>query len=429
MDLSKIIAMTPTLLLSLFCMASLLIVSKPKYSMKITLVVSIIFTLLLTTINFSLFFGKSVFTFQRWFFLSVFIPEAIVAAILSKRTKFSLLTAILNAYISFYILFSTSMALNHWFPALIYDILLIVIGSCFLFIYLKKYYVKIHNEIEQTLPTFFKYLVIYAALLFAEISIYQFLIGAVDSPDVLRFEIFVVAIISVYILSIIFINYLIKQYHSKIVELKDKEWLENHLQYTIEQIRQNERKENEIRILHHDIKHILSTTSALIKKGEKDKALDFLKKYTNLIDKTRRVKFCEDTLINASLDYYYHICKEKKIKFNCKINDIESALNIPSHEIAVVISNCLENAVNASMRLEKNRLINLSFINNDGRLILKIENNYDGFVEYDENNLPTNRNDNHGIGTTSIAHFAKRNDLIVDYNITHDKFQITILFK
>ena len=335
----------------------------------------------------------------------------------------------MNAYISFYILFLTVAALSNWLPNLYSIIILIVLGSVSLFIYLKLYYVKIHNEIESTLPKFFKYLFIYALLMFLEISIYQILIGAVEYQHILRLEIFGVAILSVYILSIIFIHYLIKQYHAKIVNIKDNEWLENHLQYTIEQIKHQERKNSELRILHHDLRHILTTTSTLIQNDESDKALEFLDQYIKLITNNRTRRYCEDSLINAALDYYYNICEENDIKFNCKLNNIEESLKIPSHEVAVVISNCLENAINASLKLESNRLINFTFLNNNGRLVLRVENNYDGVILLDNQNTPTSPDENHGIGTASIQYFAKRNDLIIDYEIRDKKFKITILFK
>ena len=424
-----ILDILPKLLLSAFCMVSLLLVSKPRFSMRFTVLITSIFTICLIAMNFVIFLPLGDMIYQKWFIITVFLPEAIVAAFLGKRKNFSLATAIMNSYISFYILFLTISALNNWIHDVYTRVGLIIFGSILLFLYLKKFYVKIHNEIESTLPSFFKYLLIYATLMLVEISIYQFLIGAVENQYVLRLEIFGVAILSVYILSIIFMHYLITQYHAKIAQIKDAEWLQNHLQYTIEQIRQQERKDNELRILNHDLRHILTTTSALIQNNESDKALEFLNTYVNVISKTRKIRYCEDSFINSTLDYYYNICKDNKIKFNCKLNNIEEALKIPSHEVAVVISNCLENAINASLKLKSNRLINFTFLNNNGRLVLKVENNYDGIIELDEENKPKNDDDNHGIGTASIQYFAKRNDLIIDYEMSNNIFKITILFK
>ena len=52
-----------------------------------------------------------------------------------------------------------------------------------------------------------------------------------------------------------------------------------------------------------------------------------------------------------------------------------------------------------------------------------------GIITLDQNNKPVNLEENHGIGTASIQYFAKRNDLIIDYEMTNAKFKITILFK
>lgn len=419
----------PKLLLSAFCMVSLLLVSKPKFSIKYTLLTAVPFTIILLAMNLAIFIPLGDAVYQRWFIFTVFMPESIVAAFLGKRKNFSLVSGIINAYISFYILFLGMAAFSTWIDDLKTEIIAIIIGSIVLFLYLKFYYVKIHNEIENTLPHFFKYLSIYSMIMLVLISAYQFIIGAVEDTNVLKLEIFGVAILGVYVISIIFMHYLISQYHSKIVDIKDREWLQNHIQYTLEQIKQSERKDNELRILHHDLRHILTTTSSLIQDNKNDKALEFLQQYINLINNTRKRRYCEDSFINAAVDYYYNICKEKKIKFNCKLNNIEDALKIPSHEVAVVISNCLENAINASLKLETNRLINFTFLNNNGRLVLKVENNYDGIIQLDEENNPTNHEENHGIGTASIQYFAKRNDLIIDYEMTNTKFKITILFK
>lgn len=426
----KLFLISPQLLLTVFCMVSLLLVSKPKFSMKITIIISTCFTLLLLLTNTIIFLNQGPNIYKDYFILTVFIPEAILAFLLGKRKQLSAITAIINAFISFYILMLTLSAFSNWMTKIESQLILIVIGSACIFVYLKLFYAKIHNEIETTLPKFFKYLLIYATLMFLEITIYQFLIGAyAANQPILRLEIFGVAILSVYILSIVFMRYLIKQYYHKIVQLKDNEWLENHLQYTIEQIKQQERKESELRILHHDIRHILTTTSTLIQNNENDKALEFLNKYIALSNKSRTRRYCEDSFINSALDYYYNICNDNDIKFNCKLNNIEEALKIPSHEVAVVISNCLENAINASLKLETNRLINLTFLNNNGRLVLRVENNYNGIIEVDNQNHPISTEENHGIGTASIKYFAKRNDLIIDYEITNSLFKITILFK
>ena len=92
------------------------------------------------------------------------------------------------------------------------------------------------------------------------------------------------------------------------------------------------------------------------------------------------------------------------------------------------ISNILDNAVTASLTLNENRHIRFKFINNNGRLILQVKNNFKGKVSIGEDNLPTSKKDSHGLGTKSIEKFVKTHKLTLDYQITKKTFKITILF-
>lgn len=69
------------------------------------------------------------------------------------------------------------------------------------------------------------------------------------------------------------------------------------------------------------------------------------------------------------------------------------------------------------------------FINNMGRLILQVENSFNGQIEKDKDDKPTSSLSGHGIGTNSIHWFAERNNLSVNYNITDSVFKISVLFK
>ena len=58
------------------------------------------------------------------------------------------------------------------------------------------------------------------------------------------------------------------------------------------------------------------------------------------------------------------------------MNNVEEALTIDTSEVAIVLSNCFENAFNATNKLEKNREIDFRFINKNGHLVMKMKNNY-----------------------------------------------------
>ena len=133
-------------------------------------------------------------------------------------------------------------------------------------------------------------------------------------------------------------------------------------------------------------------------------------------------------MINSVLDYYNTQCNNNNIKFNIKINNFEDELKVPIEEIVVLISNCLDNAMNALSRINSKKYINFTFLNNNGRVILQIKNSYDGKIELDKQKFPINYDINHGFGTKSIKNFAKKYKVNLDYKIKQSTFEITFLF-
>ena len=148
----------------------------------------------------------------------------------------------------------------------------------------------------------------------------------------------------------------------------------------------------------------------------------------SIIEENSIIQYCKDPIIDTVIGYYHHKCKENSIKFDVKINDIETMLQMPTHEVGVLISNCLDNAINATKKIETNRHIKFYFLNNNGRLVLRVKNTFDGNIIYDSAKMPTNKEKNHGIGSKSIKHFTEKYHLMLDYKISEKEFEITILF-
>ena len=181
-------------------------------------------------------------------------------------------------------------------------------------------------------------------------------------------------------------------------------------------------------ILRHDMKHILIATSSLIKEKRYDEAISVIDTHINVIENTRFVKYTKDPVINSIISYYKNIYINNNINLKIRTRNIEPALNIDSSEVAVLISNLFDNAINATKKISKNRLIEFKFINTDGKLILQMKNNYDGKIALDKNNLPTSYQENHGFGTQSINSFCKKYNLSLNYEIDNDVFILSILF-
>ncbi len=410
-----------------FLMISLLSVTRLKYSLKKTLLIVIPFLLALIAINTNFFSNYDLDFFNNWSVITVFLPEFILAYILGKKKGVSKVVAIIDAYVAFYMVILLKNISKIYVQNIILEYVIYLIFIPLLLLYFKKFYNSFHNELEKLIPKFLILLGVYSIFIFVEFYTYSYLIQDTDL-HVLRLEIFGVAIISIYIISLGFFSLLIKYYKNTFITANEKELVDHQLKAIVNQEKIRNEKEEELKIIRHDMKHILITTSSLINEKKYDDAIEVINSYVAKIDENKINRYCNDPIINAIINYYKNLCIQNKINLKIKIKNIEKALKINSSDVAILISNCFDNAINATKKLKNNRLIEFKFINHDDKLILQMKNNYNGNIQYDKNNMPTNLKENHGIGTQSITSFCKRNNLILDYEINENTFILNIIF-
>ena len=417
----------PSLILIVVCILALLVVSGTKYTKKKTFIIIGIYSLVISIFNYLIFRSHEIKFFDNWSALTVFLPEFILVYFLGKRRPLSKIVAIINSFVAFYIIVLLRNVIEIYFNYMIFTYILYFFAIPLLFFYLIKFYRGFHEEVESLSPKLLAILGAYSLFILIEFYVYRYLSNS-TAAYVLRLEIFGVAVISVYIISIMFFNFILKQYKETFIKAKEKDNVDRQLQNIVEQNKLKEEKDNELRIVRHDMRHLLITISSLIQQSKLTQAQQMIDEYIKTIENTKVIKYCNDPIINSIISYYKSICLKNKINLKIKVKNLIVPNNIKSSDIAILISNCFDNAINASMKLTKNRYIEFKFINNDDKLVLQVKNNYNGNIQYDSNELPTNLNENHGIGTQSIASFCKKNKLTLDYDITDSLFTISIIF-
>ena len=423
----RLFEILPSMFLIVFSLIFMLKATHLKYSYKTTLIVVVPFLALLITANLFIFAPLGIQNYDNWSILTVFLPEMIVAFFLGKRKGLSSVAALLNSYVAYYIIVLLKNVANIFFDSMVVEYVVYFIFIPLIYLYIERFYNNLHDKVEQLIPTFLYVLIAYAAFIYLEFYMYRFIIQGVQA-HILRLEIFGVAIISVYIVSIFLFDLILRQYHATFEKAKDKEKIDLQMKQVLNQFKIRDEKDRQLRIIRHDIRHVLVIATTLLNEGKKKKALEFLNQQIELIDTTRIIQHCKDTILNAIICYYSDLCTQNNIELIVKMNNIEEALKIDTSEVAIVLSNCFENAFNATNKLEKDRVIDFRFINKNGHLVMKMKNNYDGNVEVDKKNNPTTKEKDHGFGTKSIKAFVNKYNLILDYEIDDTTFAISIIF-
>lgn len=204
------------------------------------------------------------------------------------------------------------------------------------------------------------------------------------------------------------------------------------LHIQMESIKQQAKTINEnhekIRILRHDMRHNIQMLSSLIDSRKLTVASLVLSELNNDLESTKPIAFCQNTVINSSLLVYISKAHEENIEI---ISEIDIPQNIPwnSSDIAILFSNVLENAINASRKQpanEKEIRINTRFDNN--KLAIIVENRFDGKVLFGADGMPISMKEGHGIGMNSINTIVSKNNGHVFCSHEKNWFNISFMF-
>lgn len=176
----------------------------------------------------------------------------------------------------------------------------------------------------------------------------------------------------------------------------------------------------------HDRRHFNNVLLELLERGETDEAAALLQSQNQTTPKISKV-YCENPAVNAAVCHYAGLAEQAGIPAEIAL-DIPDNLNVDALELSMVVSNLMENAIQACERLPKKQTPYLRFTcRSAGRLLLEMENPCAGDTVLDENGYPVAREEGHGIGSKSVLAFAKKYDGELLYKIHNGVFRVRLL--
>lgn len=179
------------------------------------------------------------------------------------------------------------------------------------------------------------------------------------------------------------------------------------------------------RIMRHDRRHFEALLYQLLEDGNIEEAKRYLAERLAM-EPQPAARYCENTTVNAAISHYMSCAKMEKISMTVLAN-IPGVLSVDELELAIVISNLLENAINACRKLpETERYVKLT-AKHKNQLLLEIENSCDKQVMLDEEGHPFSRDENHGIGTRSVLAFVNKTDSEICYLAEGTRFRVRMI--
>lgn len=187
----------------------------------------------------------------------------------------------------------------------------------------------------------------------------------------------------------------------------------------------------QMRDVKHNMKNNLVSILAYAEKGENDKIIGFVNEIMD--DGGLRISVVTNSgniVIDSLIGYWYVIAQKAGIDFS---TDICIPMKIPfkGADICLILGNLLENAVEASQKVDDRKYICIRMKYDRNNLLIFVENSYKGCLKRTKNKgLSTTKPDtqNHGVGLPSIYRAAAKYHGIVSIEDTiPGKFLVRIV--
>ena len=164
----------------------------------------------------------------------------------------------------------------------------------------------------------------------------------------------------------------------------------------------------EARQARHDLRHQLCQLAALAEEGNLEKIKAYLSGAVSRIP-SLEMHFCENRAADSVVGYYCALAKREQIPFSVQL-DLPECLPVDEINLCLVLSNLLENALEASLRTAPaRRKIKLTAYLHSGSLaLIQVENTYDGVIREKGGVFQSSKRKGEGVGIQSVRHIAEK---------------------
>lgn len=176
----------------------------------------------------------------------------------------------------------------------------------------------------------------------------------------------------------------------------------------------------------HDLRHHLAMIDSLLASGSQDHAASYIRTAQQEIEAVSPKRYCEHEAANLLLGAFQKRAAEAGAAIEVKAS-LPAGLSLPDTELCALLSNSLENAVNAVRTLpeSRERHIDVYCALRLSKLLIEIRNPYEGEIHM-EDGLPRAQDTAHGYGCRSIRSIAQKHQGVCTFDAAHGVFTLRI---
>ncbi len=177
----------------------------------------------------------------------------------------------------------------------------------------------------------------------------------------------------------------------------------------------------------HDLRHHMRTMRGFLAQKQWDKLDSYLKEYETHIWEREITLWSDHLAADSVLGYYSSMFRKLNAIYDVKLV-ISPELPIPDADICIILSNLLENAMEAISRQSSGtRKIFLRGDSSDGRLRLVVDNTFSGEIVMKNDIFMSTKHQGPGLGISSVSTIVKKYCGLVDFYADDHVFHASIL--
>ncbi len=406
-------------------MSFFLMVDRPRFSMKNTIVSYIVFGISLI-LSYSIWYLYSNASFVKYAAMSTLLVIGVFCSLMSSEVVY---LSLYKMALAFY-LFSVCTFLgvdvarwwfngNPWVDIFVRIAILSIILAFTWFKFRRQFLNGIDFLIEEM--DLFSTVTLFVSVMFGAVMAYWPNLQGFSIFNMVRaFAILFMAGVLQFIILHLYIHLGQEHYYQAEKELLEVN--EQLLHNQMELMRESEKESARIR---HDVRHHTLLIKEYVQKKEFDELLHYLEQYSEDVE-SRKIKYiCRNQAVNSILSAYEKKAKSQNIQVTMDVRVSEN-LEIRDIDWVAILANVFENAIHGCIYSElPETVINIYIAQKGNKVMIQCSNTSNGEVTF-QKGLPQS-NKGGGMGVFSIIKAASRYDGETDFSMENGLFVTRIL--
>ena len=225
----------------------------------------------------------------------------------------------------------------------------------------------------------------------------------------------------------IIVFYLYHTYIDMYQKLHEKEVLEQQVKIYSNQLEVIEQTQTKVRSLRHDMSHHIQELRRLTAQNEEDETLRYLDKMENSMTNEKEYVYSGNREIDGILNYMLEKANDALQNVEIEIRNLRN-LDEYSFELAVILGNLLDNAIEAAAQT-KEKFLRFQMEEDKGVLYIQVANRYCGELLDKEDRLLSTKKDGekHGFGLKNVKDIVEKNHGMIDIRYDDKLFVVDVV--